>query len=100
MNTPGSREELEAMGFTFERRTSCQAEPCGATLEWWRAPSGRWVPFRLHPGTGKLIQHTNECPGKEQFRAKPKQEKPVAEKPKEQPKKKAEPEPQATLFRM
>jgi hypothetical protein len=98
MNPPGSREELEAMGFTLERRTTCKAEPCGATLEWWRAPSGRWVPFRLHPRTGKLIQHSDECPGKYQFRGKRAEEKPAPEKPKPEPKKKAEPVVQGSLF--
>jgi hypothetical protein len=71
MNIPGSRAELEAMGFVFQRRTKCGSEICGATIEWWTGPSNRWIPFRLHPRTGKLIQHADECPGKKEFRTKP-----------------------------
>jgi hypothetical protein len=98
MNTCGSREELEGMGFVLQRRTSCKAPECGATIEWYIGPSGRWTPFRLHPRTGKLIQHTDECPGKGYFRTKRVEEKSVAEKPKEPLKKKAELEPQGKLF--
>lgn len=76
MNQPGSRKELEGMGFTLERRTSCSSKRCGATVEWWKGPSGRYVPFRVNPRNGELIQHTNECPGKEEFRGKPVEEKP------------------------
>ena len=95
MNPPGSREELEAMGFAFESRTKCRSDRCGATIEFWRGPSGRLVPFRLHP-TGKLFQHSDECPDKYQFRGKRTEEKPIPEKPKEKPKKKTEP--QGVLF--
>lgn len=71
----GSREELEALGFTFQRRTKCGSEICGATIEWWTGPSGRWIPFRVHPRSGALIQHNEECPGAKKFRE------PVEEKP-------------------
>ena len=98
MNTPGSRAELESMGFSFQKRCPCKAPECGATLEWWQAASGRWVPFRLHP-SGKLFQHTDECPGRHHFRGKRAEEKPLIEKPKAEPKKKPAPEPQGVLFR-
>lgn len=77
MNQPGSREELEGLGFTFQRRTSCASELCGATIEWWTGPSNRWVPFRLNPRNGKLTQHAEECPGRKEFRGKPVEEKPT-----------------------
>jgi len=71
---PTSRQGLEAMGLTFQRRTKCGGAICGATIEWWTASSGRWIPFRLHP-KGLLIEHTEECPDKKQFRQKPAEEK-------------------------
>ena len=95
MNIPGSREELEGMGFTFQRRTKCGSKLCGATCEWWCSPSGRNVLFRLHPRTGKLIQHSEECPGKKEFQSKPVEEKPVKEV---KAKPKAEEVPQRRLF--
>jgi len=99
MNSPGSRAELEAMGFTLQSRTRCRSKLCGATIEFWRGPSGRLVPFRVNPRNGLLVQHSDECPGKHEFaRQEVRAEKPVAEKPKEQPKREKELQPQGRLF--
>lgn len=77
VNQPGSREELLAMGFTFERRTRCPGPRCGATIEFYRRVPGPQVAFRVDARTGKLIQHANECPD-----AKQPKEKVVAVEPK------------------
>ncbi len=96
MNIPNSREQLEAIGFTFERRTNCGGERCGALIEYWRKVPGPQIPFRLLSRTGMLIQHTDECPGKKEFRSKPAEEKPVKVAKPEKPKR--ETVPQGRLF--
>lgn len=70
MNPPGSREELLAMGFTFERRAKCGGKICGATLEWWRRVPGPQIAFRVSLRTGKLVQHGSECPDVQSVRKK------------------------------
>lgn len=64
MNIARERSELEAAGYHFECRTSCPNEGCGSTVEWWRRVPGPLQPFRLHPRTGMLYDHREECPGK------------------------------------
>lgn len=92
MNAPGSREELEQMGFTFERRARCPGPRCGATIEFYRRVPGPQVAFRVSLRTGKLIQHADECPDAKQVKKNP-----VEEKISRPVKRKAE-APQRSLF--
>lgn len=67
MNTiPPTWKELEAAGFVWQSRTNCKN--CGREMEWWKSPSGRWIPVELvaEAGGARMV-HTMLCPKADQF---------------------------------
>lgn len=74
---PKTREWLEQNNYSFERRCRCRGATCTTTIEFWRTPSGRFLPleqtFKTDPNT--LVPHWNFCPDEKSFRAKPAEEK-------------------------
>jgi hypothetical protein len=64
---PPTWKELEAAGYEWHSRTLCRG--CGQEIEWWRTPSGRWMPIELVPEMGgQRMAHWGLCPKADEFR--------------------------------
>ena len=64
---PPTWTELEAAGYVFEYRTTCRG--CGRQIEFWKTPSGRWMPVEICPEMGgQRMAHWGLCPKADEFR--------------------------------
>lgn len=64
----GTHEELRADGYVYAYTRRCNGQGCGAEIEFWKTPNGKWIP--LNPET--LTPHHATCPDVDRFRRKKK----------------------------
>jgi hypothetical protein len=67
MPFPSTLEELKQQGYTFDQHRACKGKSCTATLEIWRTPKGKYMPFDVD-GSGNVQPHWANCPDHEDFR--------------------------------
>lgn len=61
---PKTKEELEAMGYSFRGRSKCRGKNCGQTISWWRTPNHKDLPL----DEGTYEPHWATCADVEKFR--------------------------------
>lgn len=67
MAFPKTLEELKQQGYTFQEHKSCKGETCGALIEFWKTPRGKFMPFDVDD-KGNVSPHWPNCPDAGSFR--------------------------------
>ena len=67
MPFPKTIDEAREAGYVFVEHKKCSGRTCCATIEFWRTPRGKYMPFDVDE-KGNLSPHWAKCPDSDFFR--------------------------------